>query len=74
MQNELKPCPFCNGEAKLLQTRECWGMGMFDYEWYVECSQCGVKGKEASEFHNKTKEECISEVTEKWNRRVDNAE
>lgn len=35
MNDELKPCPFCGGEAKLKET-EYLGM-------YIVCSKCGAK-------------------------------
>ena len=39
MMSELKPCPFCGGEAK-------FGFSEKDYEGvyhaYIECSECGV--------------------------------
>ena len=41
---ELKPCPFCGGEAKLVETTECWGHGEFHKVKYVACKLCGSKG------------------------------
>lgn len=35
MNNELKPCPFCGGEAKL---KEIEYLGL-----YIVCSKCGAK-------------------------------
>ena len=37
MAEELKPCPFCGGEAELFGTTES---GIF----YVECLNCDVNG------------------------------
>jgi Lar family restriction alleviation protein len=61
MQNELKPCPFCGGEAFLLQHTSSYGNLYF----YVICGKCAIK----TDFY-KTKKAPIN----KWNRRVDNAE
>lgn len=33
MSEELKPCPFCAGNAEIVDNR---------LEWYVECTGCGV--------------------------------
>lgn len=33
MSEELKNCPFCNGEAKLVDHRT---------DWYVQCDDCKV--------------------------------
>jgi len=30
---ELKACPFCDGDAEIIDNR---------FEWYVECTGCGV--------------------------------
>ena len=58
MMAELKPCPFCGGEA------DCNNNGFMQYgwkKWAVECPMCGV----VSHFFD-TEEKAI----EAWNRRV----
>lgn len=62
MQNELKPCPFCGGEAKI-------GKISIDKTYYVQCGNgyCDVL---PSTYTYTTEEQAI----EHWNRRVDNAE
>ncbi len=56
---ELKPCPFCGGEADCSKNV----LHNNQYEWAVECIECGA-------FTDcfATEEEAI----EAWNRRADN--
>ena len=66
---ELKPCPFCDGEAELKNKTSCEGHGIYITKYYVMCKSCGCRG--ASKYvYNKTKDQCITEATEVWNRRV----
>ena len=58
MQEKLKPCPFCGGEARLISLHNCFGLS--GVRWIVECIKCGCKtSKEISDHDAK----------EKWNRR-----
>lgn len=58
MQNELKPCPFCGEEVKIV-------FSPYGRIYMVACSKCGAivsfKGNEGK-----------SDVRYAWNRRVDN--
>ena len=54
--NELKPCPFCGGEAEMLNYSP--------KEWLVVCPVCCGMVERWCE----TKEEAITQ----WNRRTDN--
>ena len=56
MSNELKPCPFCGGEAELKCLPVIKGA-----TWFAACSGCS-----ASSSSSNTEEE----ATEKWNRRT----
>ena len=56
VQYELKPCPFCGGEACLMN------MGWPHWVW---CSECGARVQST-----KYAEEGVAEVAEKWNRRT----
>ena len=70
-ETELKPCPFCGGEAVLESTTECMGHGEYIKKHYVMCAKCGTKGKSEYEY-SKSSEKCITDCKEAWNRRADN--
>lgn len=56
MSEQLKPCPFCGGEAALLCT---------DNGWLVQCWQCwAYMGTSGLGFDTSEK------AVEAWNRRV----
>lgn len=55
--NELKPCPFCGGEAFLEEEKICDEMSF----WFVICMKCG-----GSKFSDKNL------AVKAWNRRVQN--
>ena len=38
---ELKPCPFCGGDATLKKESVCIGHGDNDTMFYVKCHTCG---------------------------------
>lgn len=59
--NELKPCPFCGGEAKVIEGYDSM-VGVNVY--YIECCNCRATFYNGNS--NKNKE------IEKWNRRVEN--
>ena len=66
MPNELKPCPFCGGEAKLYNQKV---VGGYDYS-YVQCKKCHIQ----TACYDISTDYCSSEMaTEDWNRRADNA-
>ena len=60
---DLKPCPFCGGEALLSHDYEGGGAS------YVRCTKCGL---ESIRFLKSF--ECASDdrAVEFWNRRADN--
>lgn len=60
MPNELKPCPFCGGEAEIEQ---CYLYGKIK-GYMATCKKCGCQLKMYTSKQNA--ENC-------WNRRVDNA-
>ena len=80
MQNELKHCPFCGGKAEIHEqplythkgvcvrctNRNCGTRSMFVL---YDCEYLLYKGNEKVYV---SKEQAINDVTEKWNRRVDN--
>ena len=58
MQTELKPCPFCGGEAKLYDLM-CDDDKADWVEWYIECTAC----------HNHTDDDMSKTfVIEVWNK------
>ena len=60
---ELKPCPFCGGDAMVSNvTRKYLLGGETEDRFAISCISCGANGGD-----KKTKEECI----EIWNRRTD---
>jgi len=71
VMDELKPCPFCGGEAKLLTDCDGGG-GRFDekitYFFWCVCKKCGAKGKVHKNiyFNERMKNAAINS----WNRRA----
>ena len=62
MNKELKPCPFCGGEAHYF---DCGVKGDFE-DWLIECSNCHI----AMIYHD---DGCVStkeEAARAWNRRA----
>lgn len=82
-ETELKPCPFCGGEADILDNRNehvsyrAFGYGIRAYPtWYkCYCKKCGAvgatihieKGCENNSFYEKHAKE---EAIKAWNRRA----
>lgn len=63
--NQLKPCPFCGGKAKLAkQTVSMWFL-QFD-SYYVVCNTCGARSRISVEVAEE-KDKAI----EAWNMRVE---
>ena len=79
MTEELKPCPFCGGEAKFkidsyFNTSTCAG-----FKFYIKCSKCDVDLKKKYEYSSSMfSSGQITVVREKnrairdWNRRANN--
>lgn len=61
--NELKPCPFCGGTAKLLCVTGDYGYAPNIY--MVECSYCGATIKKSNGYRDLT-----NSVISSWNRRA----
>ena len=71
---ELKPCPFCGGEAEMY-TEVSRIMGKF---WYIRCKKCYSRGsgiyESGRELEPQEEYAAITgaweKATEAWNRRV----
>ena len=61
--NELKPCPFCGGEAEI----ESLKLGGWQ-EVIVSCPDCNIR---THEFTTDKDIDLKAEMIERWNRRVD---
>ena len=59
---ELKPCPFCNGKAVLVQWRDTKKPNAT----WIECGGCEVM---TSSFHDKEYVKAIAKAVRVWNRR-----
>lgn len=66
--DELKPCPFCGGEAVLETERECYGHGEYHNRHFVRCKMCGARGSSQVEY-SMHPDCCKVIVKNKWNRR-----
>lgn len=55
---ELKPCPFCGGEAEVMET---WAYGCA--EKHIQCKKCAIRTQSVP-FRQK------GVATRAWNRRV----
>lgn len=63
MKEELKPCPFCGEEARLIN--KC---AAFEKVSCVICTKCGARTKD---FSISTKWSSDQEAIEAWNRRTE---
>ena len=61
MSKELKPCPFCGGEAKLVKRKLKAGFYPSGGTFYVHCKKCLI----ATQPRNKQEP-----VIEAWNKRL----
>ena len=66
MSEKLKPCPHCGSKEVEVVT------GFSDYDFYVECGNCGCRSQTYINLGDKTDEECIDLAINSWNRRVNN--
>ena len=69
MSEELKPCPFCGGEASMESGRYQLDDGMHAFA-HVECLSCGACGSGFTEAES-TFEEVELLAADAWNRRAE---
>lgn len=62
-ETELKPCPFCGGEANLVKRKFKTGFYPSGGTYYVHCKQCLITTQPRRK---------AEDVIEAWNRRTDN--
>ena len=69
---ELKPCPFCGGEAKVQKDVHSIDGGLRLF-YYVRCCLCGAIAGFKLECYPRQKEhKAKREAIDAWNRRADN--
>jgi Lar family restriction alleviation protein len=79
MDKQLKPCPFCGGEAKVVSSTTQLPFSEEINYFEVTCTKCGITpyfSKEDNLYykknHKEIEEKLIQEVIEMWNRRINN--
>lgn len=66
---ELKPCPFCGGEAEIKTEIECCGREENRRTHFVRCKMCGAKSPSQAEYAMHP-DCCKIIVKNKWNKRA----
>ncbi|CAL9962338.1 Lar-like restriction alleviation protein [Vibrio phage D85] len=64
--SNLKPCPFCNGEARISTEWDTDGFGNFHS---VKCGKCGAESKPHFASSGNDCPQHYAEVREDWNQR-----
>ena len=67
---ELKPCPFCGGNASIKKVAYSYGMDGSYYEWHIGCTRCSANIEIAADNFYGRKSYTEEEAAAKWNRRV----
>lgn len=79
---ELKPCPFCGGEAKFYTTSNKSSHHSIGFSFEIKCSKCALRFPQSFNIelylteNGEIKivpgfENVINHATEEWNRRAD---
>jgi Lar family restriction alleviation protein len=61
---ELKPCPFCGGEARLKKHQK------LEQTWYVQCNKCGIRTKNSVQAPYESWKDAMKCPVNQWNVRV----
>lgn len=69
--DELKPCPFCGGKAKIINYIDSRFFPTVN-KAYVKCIKCHSSGDVFKQKNNSI--DYIEEAIEAWNRRVEDGE
>lgn len=71
---ELKRCPFCGGEGKIVKLKVSFSDVYEGYAIHAECVSCGAKSPyKRGEFFGQFKSQDLDKAVEAWNRRVTDA-
>ena len=79
MSNDIRilPCPFCGGEAELIQKTNGYTSGKITNQYIVECEECGIHTKtyESKIYQLDDGRVCIDkngavDAIDVWNRRA----
>lgn len=60
----IKPCPFCGGEARLKKHNK------LEQTWYVQCHDCGIRTPNSSQCAFQPWEEARDYPISQWNNRI----
>ena len=63
---ELKPCPFCGGEARKATLKNT----PVSYKTYIYCQVCNTEVTEAVTDKHDTVEDAVNRMAKQWNRRA----
>ena len=65
MNDELKPCPFCGGQARLKKHYK------LEQTWYVQCHKCGIRTPNSTQTPYQNWAEARDYPVKMWNRRAE---